>query len=200
LKIVSYKQYEVQKLRMSDVVGTIEYMCPEIAFNILESFENDLEIEFEETFSYTQSCDVWSLGVTLYQLLTGERPFKNTESPCGADCFEWEYNTCYQCERAVLEAICYSSVEFPQRLWRDISTNALDLVRRCLEIDPSKRISMEQILEHPFLKERDIRYLVRTKIPKYQKSISLPSMEKAIEMTSQLSDLFVPRTKNTGDN
>jgi serine/threonine protein kinase len=38
----------------------------------------------------------------------------------------------------------------------DISDEANDLINRILEVDPKKRINIEQILEHPWLKLNDI--------------------------------------------
>ena len=38
----------------------------------------------------------------------------------------------------------------------DISDEANDLINRILEVEPKKRITIEQILEHPWVKINDI--------------------------------------------
>lgn len=38
-----------------------------------------------------------------------------------------------------------------------VSSSAKDLISKLLEVDPCKRISIKQALEHPFLRESDIK-------------------------------------------
>merc|ERR1712178_67465 len=199
---LAYCDYKTQKLEMFDVVGSIEYMSPEIASNLLQ--ENDQEIEMELDDFYTEKTDIWSLGVLLYQALTGERPFTNVESVCGEDCDDWHYGECcVDCEESVLESIVHYNVEFPERLWRDISSEAKDLVRRCLEKDWTKRISAEEILDHPFVTKKKSSKPSSTKngmsmMRKYHKSTSLPSMDTVKIKDSCYNlpnpfELFVPK-------
>merc|ERR1712168_993258 len=208
---LAYCDYKTKKLEMSDVVGSIEYMSPEIASNLLQ--ENDQEIEMELDDFYTEKTDIWSFGVLLYHALTGERPFTNVESVCGEDCEDWHYGECcIDCEESVLESIVYFSVEFPERLWRGISSEAKDLVKRCLEKDWTKRISAEEILEHPFIKPSNKKKnkslsknngmsgKIFSPMRKYQKSTSLPSMDTVRIMDSCYNlpnpfERFVPKAQ-----
>lgn len=41
----------------------------------------------------------------------------------------------------------------PSEYWRDVSSTARDFVRACLTVDPAKRLTCEQALEHPWLRE-----------------------------------------------
>ncbi|KNC53945.1 CAMK/CAMK1 protein kinase [Thecamonas trahens ATCC 50062] len=83
--------------------------------------------------TYTFSADVWSCGVILYTLLCGFPPF---------------YSENYT---ELFELIKRGMYEFPTPYWDNISEGAKDLVSRLLVVDPSKRISLEDIITHPWL-------------------------------------------------
>ncbi|GAU93486.1 hypothetical protein RvY_05421 [Ramazzottius varieornatus] len=71
---------------------------------------------------------VWSLGILLYDMLCGDIPFENEEQ--------------------ILSG---------HLSWRNpavrISDRARDLVRRCLTFKPEQRLTIAQILEHPWLNQ-----------------------------------------------
>ena len=80
---------------------------------------------------YSFEVDVWSLGITIYRLFTGSTPFKGKN------------------KEETLEKILLGSYSFPNNC--DISDSAKDLIQKILIVDPSRRITIEEVYSHDFL-------------------------------------------------
>ncbi|XVF40746.1 hypothetical protein PTKIN_Ptkin01aG0140000 [Pterospermum kingtungense] len=85
--------------------------------------------------SYGKEIDVWSAGVILYILLSGVPPF-------------WA-----ETEKGIFDAITEGELDFESQPWPSISESAKDLVRKMLTMDPKKRLTAAQVLEHPWMRE-----------------------------------------------
>jgi len=133
-------------------VGSAEYMAPEVvnAFSV-PPHERDSE-DPESELNYDKRCDLWSLGVMAYCLLSGYLPFAagRCEDPdCGWDTGDAE---CASCQSRLFLAICSGDVVFPeQHGWGGVSAEARDLITRLLVRDASQRMDAEAVMRHPWI-------------------------------------------------
>jgi hypothetical protein len=86
---------------------------------------------------YSKSVDMWALGCVLYTLLCGFPPF---------------YDESIQ---VLTEKVAKGQYTFLSPWWDDISKPAQDLVSHLLTVDPEKRYSIEQFLQHPWIRQSD---------------------------------------------
>ncbi|XP_076621795.1 peripheral plasma membrane protein CASK isoform X3 [Colletes latitarsis] len=85
---------------------------------------------------YGKPGDVWSAGVLLHILLTGTLPFVGSRDK-------------------LREAICRGRVQMETPLWDCISEPAKDLIQRMLTTDVNHRITIQEVLNHKWLRDRD---------------------------------------------
>ena len=104
--------------------GTPKYKAPEI---------------YKGSETYSLKVDCWGLGVILYVLLFGSSPFSEERKIQG--------HTALKLKDQILSA----NYTFYPHLFDNISVEAKDLIQKCLKVEPSERISAEEILNHPWL-------------------------------------------------
>ena len=88
----------------------------------------------EERAKVTSACDIWSLGCTVIELLTGKPPY-------------FEMNMF-----AAMSKIVYE--ENPP-LPENISDDLKDFLKQCFDKDPEKRIDAKNLLKHKWLNQID---------------------------------------------
>jgi calcium-dependent protein kinase len=84
---------------------------------------------------YTELCDVWSLGVVTYLLLSGSVPFFG------------------HCDADILKRVKKGVYDFDMPVWETVSEDAMHLVSKMLIVDPENRITSEQALHHTWLEK-----------------------------------------------
>ena len=99
---------------MHGVFGTSYYVAPEV---------------IEGT--YSEKCDVWSVGIILYILLSGEPPFN------GATDIE------------IVERIKEGTFSMEGPRWDDVSNEAKDLITQIL-CKEDQRITAAEAFQHPW--------------------------------------------------
>lgn len=85
--------------------------------------------EMLKNSKYENSVDVWGLGVLLYEFLTGKPPFEDSS------------------EKGTYKKIKSVNPIFPQQ----ISKEAKDLIQRLLNKNPSERLTLDEVLQHPWV-------------------------------------------------
>lgn len=111
--------------RISKRVGTPVFMAPEV-------FDRDYGLE----------SDLWSLGVVLYQLFTGKFPFWNSAQEALTSSLD-----------DVMDKVQVKDPDFNSASIGETSAEFLDFMKGLLEKDYTARMTVEEALEHPFLKQ-----------------------------------------------
>uniref|UniRef100_M4B4N3 Uncharacterized protein n=1 Tax=Hyaloperonospora arabidopsidis (strain Emoy2) TaxID=559515 RepID=M4B4N3_HYAAE len=92
-----------------------------------------------DAIKFGPKSDMFALGIVLYILLCGSHPFDT-------------YNNLP--DEEIRKRILQGKFRTQSRAWRSISPSARDLIQKLLEIDPNKRLSAEQALQHPWLRNQ----------------------------------------------
>ena len=77
---------------------------------------------------HDERVDIWCIGVLLFELTTGHVPFQGNNI------------------ETLKSNILHLKIAWP----KDINPDAKDLISKILKLDPNQRMSLEDMLEHPF--------------------------------------------------
>ncbi|CAN6222398.1 unnamed protein product [Urochloa humidicola] len=105
----------------TDCVGTPYYVAPEVLRK-----------------RYGPEAEMWTAGVILYILLSGEPPF-------------WA-----ETREGIFDAVLKGVIDFYSDPWPGISECAKDLIRRMLNPCPAERLTAHQVLCHPWICDQGV--------------------------------------------
>mmetsp|Transcript_363 Transcript_363/g.809 ORF Transcript_363/g.809 Transcript_363/m.809 type:complete len:641 (+) Transcript_363:166-2088(+) len=109
--------------RMKSSVGSLTYAAPEV----LEAEDNDV---------YTSACDLWSLGVLAYVVLSGLPPFEGSYMQQVRNMRKEKY-------------------DMTKSVWSTVSPEAKDLIASLLRFEPKERMTLDRVLQHKWLSPTD---------------------------------------------
>ncbi|KAM4578593.1 serine/threonine-protein kinase Chk2 [Fundulus diaphanus] len=128
IKVTDFNQSRIleEAALMKTLCGTPSYLAPEV-------------FTHASTTGYGLAVDAWSLGVLLFVCLSGYAPFHKDFS-----------------KFSVMEQIIRGEFVMVPSKWRSVSNQAKDVVRKLLVVDPAKRMTVDEALQHPWLQDQQM--------------------------------------------
>lgn len=116
---LSVKFGEDKVKKMYSLVGTPYYMAPEVLRG-----------------DYDKECDIWSLGVILYLMLSGHQPFASSSI------------------QELFPKVMSANYSFLGEEWDEISPSAKDLISKLIVVEPNKRLTIQEMLKHDWFRQQ----------------------------------------------
>jgi len=113
-----------KKEKTSDGFGTLTFVSPEVLIRK----------------PYNKEIDIWSIGVILYLILSGDLPFDDEEDD----------------EQKIAKSIVFNEVEFPSKKFGNKSKEVIELIKRCLTKEPKDRIKIDEIIKSDWIQSNII--------------------------------------------
>lgn len=121
-----YSKHEDWDSAARSRVGTPDYMAPEV-------------VKTRDGAYDAKTSDIWSCGVVLFVMLVGQYPFsRNEDNRVNEDARQ----------RRVLNRIMNLDFHLPN----DLTAECRDLIKKILKDDPAQRITIKDIMQHPWYK------------------------------------------------
>ncbi|XP_054544856.1 death-associated protein kinase 1 isoform X2 [Talpa occidentalis] len=129
-------------------------------------------------------ADMWSIGVITYILLSGASPFLGDN------------------KQETLANVSAVNYEFEEEYFSNTSALAKDFIRRLLVKDPKKRMTIQDSLQHPWIKPKDTQQALSRKasavnMEKFKKFAARKKWKQSVRLISlcqRLSRSFLSRS------
>lgn len=123
---------------------------------------------------YSKSVDMWALGCVLYTLLCGFPPFYDESI------------------KVLTEKVAKGQYTFLSPWWDSISDGAKDLIENLLCVDPEKRFTIIEFLEHPWMNNKEMSHIDKEAIIARTTPSDVPIDLSAVPMFTSVESTGVP--------
>ena len=122
IKIIDFgcSDYYTSGEQMTNFTGSIFYIAPEVIWE-----------------SYTEKCDIWSIGVIAYSLLAGVFPFDDKE------------------DENIAQKILQTKLKFHKSMKKVISRKCRKFLKKLLKKNYEHRLTAQQALNHSWYTQND---------------------------------------------
>lgn len=144
------------------LVGTRNYIAPEVYS------------EKNRFAGYTKSCDMWSIGIIAYYMLTGRHPLPPQPGEPGDD---------YE----------FPPIPFPRKYWSHLSHDAKDFTSKLLVYDPNERMTASQAQEHPWFQQYILPRRLGSSAHSFTHSVSDHKSGSDGELSPSPVDIITPK-------
>ena len=121
---------------------------------------------------YTKQVDLWSVGVVTYLMLRGRLPFDSKD------------------KHVLVQKTIDARLDLNPAYWGKFTQYVGDFLRKLITKDPSERLSVEQALEHQWIRNGEI--LIPRKINR--KAVDEELMKKTITSAKMMNAIYCEQT------